>query len=463
MRDILPPVWAPRLAAASGPIYLAVVDALEADIDAGVLGPGQRLPTHRALAATLDVDLTTITRAYAEARRRGLIDAAVGRGTFVGARRSPGGGDRVEVDLSMNMPPQPPSARIPARLAQATAAALRGIEPSSLLSYHPSGGGVAERTAGAAWLAPLLPDLRPGRVLVSAGAQAALMALLTTLARAGDVVLTEALTYPGVRSAAAQLGIRLEGLPMDGEGLLPEALDEACARLGPKALYCIPTIQNPTTSTMSPARREAVASVARRHRLPVVEDDAYGLLPSPHLPPLAALAPELTWYVSTLSKCLFPALRVAYVVAPDEVQAGRAQAALRATIQMAPPLSVAVATRWVQDGTAGEMLEAVRAESRERQAGARSILPADLLASHPEGHHAWLRLPPPWSAHAFAEHVRRMGLAVVPAPVFAIGAAPAEALRLSLGAASDGDALLAALGRIASALKQEPYALAAIV
>ncbi|WP_207480675.1 aminotransferase-like domain-containing protein [Arenibaculum pallidiluteum] len=461
-RSSTPPDWVPELAAAPGPIYLAVVDALEADIAAGSLPPGRRLPTHRSLAAALRVDLTTITRAYAEARRRGLVDAAVGRGTFVRAvpRRAPA---KAEIDLSMNMPPQPPGAAIPTRLAQATAAVLRRTDPAQLLSYHPSGGSLADRRVGAAWLAPLIPGLQAERVLVSGGAQAAVMALLTMLARAGEVVLTEAFTYPGLRAAAAQLGIRLEALPMDAEGLLPDALEEACRRLSPSALYCIPTIQNPTTATMPAARREAVAEVARRHGLRIVEDDAYGMLPTQPLPPLASFAPELTWYVSTLSKCLSPGLRIAYVAAPDELQAERAQAALRATIQMAPPLSAAVATRWIQDGTAQSILQAIRAESRERQKLARAALPAGLAAGHPDGHHLWLRLPPSWSAPAFADHVRRAGLAVVPSGAFAVGATPVEALRISLGAAADRAVLGAALHRIAATLKQDAYAMAAIV
>jgi DNA-binding transcriptional MocR family regulator len=462
-RDILLPAWVPEIAGASGPIYLAVVEALEADIAAGVLQPGQRLPTHRSLAAALGVDLTTITRAYAEARRRRLIDAAIGRGTFVCATPRSGAPIQVEVDLSMNMPPQPPAAAIRTRLAQTTAAILRRIEPAHLLSYHPGGGSREERAAGAAWMAPLIPDLPAERVLVSGGAQAAIMALLTTVAGKGEVVLTEAFTYPGVRAAAGQVGIRLEGLAMDREGLLPEALDEACRCLKPRALYCTPTIQNPTTATMSPVRRAAVAAVARRHRLPIIEDDAYGLLPPAPLPPLATFVPELTWYVSTLSKCLSPGLRIAYVVAPDRLQAERGQAALRATAQMAPPLSAAVATRWIQDGTAGAMLEAVRTESRERQGLARNALPADLMAFHPDGHHVWLRLPPSWSAPVFADHVRRMGLAVVPGAAFAVGGAPAEALRISLGAAPDRDVLAAALARISATLDQEAYTAAAIV
>ncbi|WP_211103795.1 PLP-dependent aminotransferase family protein [Skermanella pratensis] len=458
--------WVPDLSGAPGPIYLALADAIQAGIAAGTLAPGERLPTHRALAAALDLDLTTVTRAYGEARRRGLVDAAAGRGTFVrGSAAQPlvVAPFPAEIDLSMNLPPQPPAAAIPARLSQTLAAILRRSDAPQVLSYHPSTGGTAERAAGARWLIPLLGTVQPSRVLVTAGGQAALMALLTTLAPSGGTVLTERFTYPGLRAVAAQTGVRLEGLAMDGDGLLPEALDDACARLNPAALYTVPTIQNPTAITMPPARRAALAEIARRHRLTVIEDDAYGLLPSAPVPPIATLVPDLTWYLGTLSKCLLPALRVAYLVCPDDRRAARVQAALRAVCQMVPPLSAAVATRWVQDGTALHLVEAIRAEAARRQEVAGRILPAGSFTAHGQGHHLWLRLPAGWNASGFAAQARRSGLALVPDTAFAVGQAPDSAVRISLGAAPDLDCLAAALGRIGSLLDENADTLPEIV
>ncbi|MFC7543075.1 aminotransferase class I/II-fold pyridoxal phosphate-dependent enzyme [Siccirubricoccus deserti] len=130
--------------------------------------------------------------------------------------------------------------------------------------------------------------MEPARVLVCPGAQPALLAVLGTLVARGDVVLTDAFTYPGIRTATAQLGIRLAGVAADAEGMSPDAVEAACRATGAKALYCIPTIQNPTTVTMPLARRRAIAEVARRHGLRIVEDDAYGLLPAAPLPAIAS-------------------------------------------------------------------------------------------------------------------------------------------------------------------------------
>nr|WP_281378763.1 PLP-dependent aminotransferase family protein [Azospirillum oleiclasticum] len=363
----------------------------------------------------------------------------------------------------MNLPPQPAAAAVRERLAQATAAVLRGADPARLMTYRPGGGGAEDRAAGAAWLAPLLPGLPAERVLVCGGGQAALTALLTTLARCGDTVLAERVTYPGFRAAAAQLGLRVEGVAMDGDGLLPDALEEAVARHQPRALYTVPTIHNPTTATMPAARRAAVAAVLRRHALPVIEDDAYGALPPAPLAPLAALVPDLVWYLATLSKSLLPGLRIAYLVAPDAARAARAGTALRATAQMAPPLSAAIATRWIRDGTAHAIRDAVRAESTARQDLARRLLPPGSFDAHPQGHHLWLRLSAPWTATAFAGEVRRSGLAVVPDSAFTTGTPEGRALRLSLGAAPDRDTLHAALTRIATTLARDADALAEIV
>ncbi|MFC7543076.1 GntR family transcriptional regulator [Siccirubricoccus deserti] len=131
----------PRIAGASGPIYLAIADAIGAAITAGVLRPGERLPTHRALADALGVDLTTITRAYAEARRRGLLQATVGRGTFVRGGQAPAPQPRPEesggpVDLGMNMPPQPTDPPLRDLLQRGMSALLARADAAAILTYR---------------------------------------------------------------------------------------------------------------------------------------------------------------------------------------------------------------------------------------------------------------------------------------------------------------------------------------
>lgn len=453
-------IWRPALDRTRGPIYRAIADEIERAVEAGELAAGDRLPPHRALAAGLGIDLTTVTRAYAEARRRGLLDGVVGRGTFVRAARDPAPDGRNAgpdtVDLGMNLPPQPADPALPDLLRRGLSELLAGPDAPGLLGYRHGAGTGEERAAGAAWLRPTLGDVDPGRVLLAPGAQPALLAALGTVAQPGDTVLTDALTYPGFRAAAARLGVRLAGVPADADGMLPDAVDAACRASRPKALYCIPTIQNPTAATMPRARRHALAETAARHGLPIIEDDAYGLLPSEPLPALAALAPGLTYHIATLSKALSPALRVAYVVAPDPGEAARLAASLRANTLMASPLLTGLATAWIRGGTAHALLDAIRRECAARQRAAREALPAGSFDAHPEGLHLWLRLPPRRGRLEFVSRVRQQGLALVPSDAFTVeGAVPPDAVRVSLGAAPGLDRLRRALRRMAAALHED--------
>jgi DNA-binding transcriptional MocR family regulator len=453
--------WVRRIEGSDGPIYLAIADAIAAAIRAGELQPGAQLPTHRALADSLGVDLTTITRAYAEARRRGLLQATVGRGTFVRSHAlvasSEAGMHAGPVDLSMNLPPLPADLHLEDLLQQGLSRLLATSNPAELLTYRSGCGTADERAAGTAWLAATLGVVDLERVLVCPGAQSALLAVLGLLTQRNRVVLTNALTYPGIRAAAAQLDVQLVGVASDADGLLPDAIDKACRELRPSALYCVPTINNPTTVTMSLERRRAIADTARRNELRIVEDDAYGLLPTVALPAIASLAPDVSFHIATVSKVLSPALRVAYLVPPDARWAARLCAAVRASVLMASPLLIGVLTQWIRDGIAGTVVSTIRRESAARQKVAREVLPAGSFSAHPEGLHLWLQLPARWDRRDFVAHLQRQdGLAVVPSDAFAVGTGgPPDAVRVSLGAAASREGLRGALRSVAAALAEE--------
>lgn len=449
--------WVADISAGSGPRYLAIANAIGAAMDRGALAPGDRLPPHRSLAAALGVDLTTVTRAYAEARKRGLLDSAVGSGTFI--RRVTGeDAPQVSVDMSMNIPPAPADVSLRDLLRDGVSRLLRGADVATLMAYRAGAGSREERAAGAAWLAPVCGPVPAGRILVCSGAQSAMLAVASSFLRGGDAVATEAMTYPGFRALAGYMGLRMVGVLSDAEGLLPEALDEACRREALKAIYCTPTIQNPTTATMSVARREAVVAVARRHDLPIIEDAAYALYPHVALPALSALAPERVYHIATTAKSLSPGLRLAYIVLPTDVPAGAVVTPLRATTMMGSPLLVSLVTGWIRDGTANAILAGIRAEAVARQALAASILPRELVACHPEGIHIWLSLPSHWPRQEFVNYVRTQGLALVPGDAFVAtpGSTIPNAVRVALGVAADHGRLGQALKALALALKTQP-------
>lgn len=450
--------WIPTISELSGPIYLRVVDALGSDIASGRLVRGQQLPTQRALARALDIDLTTVTRAYGEARRRGLIEARVGQGTFVSettARRAASIPFPVKIDLSMNVPPQPVEANLDMRIAQGFASLQGKASLSAFLNYQRPGGSDEEREVAAGWLRRRLPEARPERVIVYPGNQAILFNALLSLASPGDVVLTEALTYPGIKTAAAKLGIRLVGVPMDEEGVLPDALDSACRQHRPKAVYLTPTQHNPTTATLSVARRKAVADVISKSGTFLIEDDAYGLL-EPSVLPVANLIPERTYLAVGLSKCIAPALRVSFLLAPDASGEQAMRSSLQATAQMPPRLMVALVTHWLKAGIADEIIAAIRNEAAGRQSLAKKILKGLSFASRPNAHHLWLSLPRQWNASSFAAHILRDGLAVVASDAFAVEQPAPQAVRVSLGAARNRAELIQALELLAAAASSLP-------
>ena len=293
--------------------------------------------------------------------------------------------------------------------------------------------------------------------MLAGGAQTALYAIEWILAQPGDAICVPDLTYPGLRAIAEQLKVRLVPVTMDGEGFDPDVLDEVCRRERPKAIYCVPTIHNPTTATMSPARREAIAGVAGRHGVFIIEDDAYGALPRQVPPPIAALAPEITWHIATLSKCVTPALRTAYVVTPRLADTLRLAAEIRAMTLMVPPLMAALASKWILDGTLDAITAAIREESAARQAIAQRVLHGLEFRAHPEGHHLWLTLPDRWRRADLNMYARQSGLALVASDAFAVGPSGrhpriprcgAEPGRAGTGPRRAGDTLVAQSQRL---------------
>lgn len=444
--------WTPTISELSGPRYQRIVDAMEADIAAGRLVRGQQLPTQRALAKALGIDLTTVTRAYSEARRRGIMEARVGQGSFVSetsARRAIDLPHPVAIDLSMNVPPHPLEAQLDERIITGLEAIRAQSGLTAHLNYQPPGGSAHEREIAARWMRTRVSHAHADKLVIFPGAQTILFNLLAYLARPGDVILTEAFTFPGIKAAAAQLGVKLVGVAMDDGGILPDALAKACRAHRPKAVYLIPTLHNPTTATLSAERRGAIAKIIRDADTMLIEDDAYGLLDR-SASPIANLIPERTYLATTLSKCIAPALRVAYLLTPDSGAQLQMCSHLQATVQMPAPLMVALVTHWIESGIADRIITAIRNEAVGRQQLAQRALKDFQLQAKPAAHHLWLHLPE--GRADVAAHLLRNGLAIVSGEAFTVDGTSPRAARVSLGAARNRPELMQALRILAGAL-----------
>lgn len=451
------PAWIGQFVAAAGPRYVQIADFLERAMADGSVSPGDRLPPQRELATLLGVDLTTVTRALAEARRRGLVEARGSLGTFVAA---PSFELAQAVDLSMNVPPPPDGIDFDDMLRRGLAQVTLRADASLLMTYQLGGGTAADRAAGAQWLAPILGDatvggLTPERVIASPGAQSALAALMLCRTSPGSAIAAESLIYPGVRAVAAELGREVVTVDVDEDGMRPDALDAACRARTVQLVYLNPTLQNPTTHTMPEARRRDIARIADKHNVLIVEDDPYWLLTPDAPPPMAAIAPARTVYIATLSKCLSPGLRTAYVVAPDTETQASLLGALRAITLMASPITTALATQWIHDGSASALLAGIRTEAAARQQIARQWLSAP-GALAPSGIHVWHPLPSYWSSGGFSRAAQDESLRVTASDVFYEGSAPPNAIRISLGGVAERAHLSMALKKLSALLARRP-------
>ncbi|MDH0142676.1 PLP-dependent aminotransferase family protein [Aquipseudomonas alcaligenes] len=438
------------LSSGHGAKYKRLAEAMELRILDGSIEGGAKLPPHRSLADRLGVTIGTVSRAYAELERMGLVVARVGDGTFVRQRdlerkRDIGFSNFVEerpeqFDMSRNM--HIPGAET-SLLAQSLLELARNPQTlAEMTLYTPDAGLPRYRQAGARWLAH--GDFRPQaeQVLCVNGGQHGLLCTLMALLRAGDTLVTEQLTYPGLISAARMLGIKLLGAAMDEEGLIPTALDELCRQHRISALYCTPTLQNPTTGVLSVARRKALVAVCREHNLLIIEDEAHAVLVEDRPPPLSFYAPERSVLIGSLSKAVAAGLRVGYLHAPVPL-ISRIAAALRGSCWMATPLAMELASGWIESGVAEKLLGQQIIEIGRRKQLVEGLLEGLSYRTHPQCPHFWIEVPEPWRASDVEAELKLKNYLVATAEAFAVGrAAVPQFVRASVSNASHDDALL---------------------
>lgn len=446
-------MWTPALRDDADTVTGRLLAALRRDISEGRLTPGTKLPPHRELAHQLSIGIGTVTAAYAEAARQGLVTAQVGRGSFV-AEAAPERRQTGPLLLGQNIPPLDHSAR----RFSATLAKLRNrADLTDQLAYAPVAGHESHRRLGVTWLRQTsgMDCADPARLIVTTGAQQAMTLAVDTLCRPGDTILTEAATYFGIRSIAQAGGYKVRGLAMDQEGLLPDALDRAAAQ-GARLLYTLPTLQNPTGRTMSAGRRADIARIARKHDLWIVEDDiysAFALGNSP--PPLSLLAPERSFYINGTSKALAPGLRTGYLLVPDADHLERILRLIRARIYAPATMGAMIASQWIEDGSAAEIVADMQAEMKLRGELAQHILgdamerPDDVRCPH-----IWLPMPE-LAAERMAARALRGGIEVTPPSAPVVDPDLISGVRICIGAVPDHVQLEGALRTILASLNSE--------
>lgn len=453
--------WQPRLTKTKGQTkHAALTERIIADIESGVLKPMDRMPTHRDLARALGLSVQTVSLSYREAERLGYLSGEIGRGTFVRTRVTERAGrlmlDRnpdEAVDLSIV---RGVYTKAHEEAARAVLAALAEADNDSFLSScRPIAGLDHHREAARSWLAPLGIEAGIERILITNGAAHGLFLALSCIVRAGDVVLTENLTDHGVIGLANVLGFSLKGLPTDAEGILPEAFEAACLASSPRALVMIPTLNNPTSHVAGPARREAIAAIARRHGVFVIEDEVYKPLIDTPLPAISQMVPDLGFFVTSFTKTVLTGLRVGYLVVPPHYSI-RAASILRVTSWSGAYLLAEIASRWVEDGTARRLLAVQREEAQARQALVAQALGPYIAASHPLSLCAWLTVPPHWTEDGLVRSLAERRVAVTPSDPFIAGSNHGGGIRICLGGHFTSSTLAQALTTVRQTFEQLP-------
>ncbi|MDQ0346811.1 PLP-dependent aminotransferase family protein [Ancylobacter vacuolatus] len=453
--------WQPRLAKVKGQTkHAALTERIIADIDSGVLKPMDRMPTHRDLARDLSLSVQTVSLSYREAERLGYLSGEIGRGTFVKARVTERAG-RLMLDRNPDEAMDLSIVRGVYTLAheeasRAVLAALASADNSAFMSAcRPIAGLDPHREAARAWLKPLGIDAGTERILITNGAAHGLFLALSCIVRAGDVVLTENLTDHGVIGLANVLGFSLKGLPTDAEGVLPEAFEAACQAGSPRALVLIPTLNNPTSHVAGPGRREAIAAIARRHGVFVIEDEVYKPLIDTPLPAISQMVPDLGFFVTSFTKTVLTGLRVGYLVVPPQYSI-RAASILRVTSWSGAYLLAEIATRWIADGTAQRLLAVQREEAQARQAVVAAVLGAHIASTHPLSLCAWLKVPPHWTEDGLVRSLAERRVAVTPSDPFIAGSNHGGGIRICLGGHFSPAALTQALTTVRQTFEQLP-------
>ena len=461
----------------------------------GHMRSGDRLPPIREMARACEVTRATVQDAYRQLAKKGLVEGTVGRGTTVlgaqlaeGGKPDPGAGrlsPYAEAALRQGQemagaPPlrsgralvanfaelAPDGARFPVDEWRAAMDAVLQRRGGELLGYgHATNGLLELRTLLAERAREIDPRTGPDDILITAGAQQALDLVLRTCCAPGDAVVVSAPSYHQMHGLLRAHGVHVVQVPFGANGLDLDRLERVLERGGVRLVYLMPTFHNPTGRSLDEAQRRALVEVLARTSVPVVEDEYQQSLRfrGTALPTLRSLDPRgLTVTVATVSKALFPALRIGWVTGSQDLL--RPMAAVKRFMDLeTSPLLQAALVEFVRRGSLerylGELCRELRRRHEALQQACRRHLPGGCTVTDPDGGFvAWLELPQPGQGDRLAELALERGVRVVPGRVFDSNHHPSRGVRLSLTRAdtTEIEAGIGVLGDCARELLSSP-------
>ena len=454
--DNYPMSWKPDLSKMTAPKYIALAELLKEDIKNGKLKPGTKLLPQRELADFLDLNLSTISKAYKLCEQKGLILASVGNGTYVSsdANAEPvllcGKEDSRIIEMGAIVPFVTSNSKV----KQYTENLMKKPDALNLFSYGALEGTKRQREAGVTWLQKSGFHTDIEHIVTAAGGQNALMAALGAFFRNDDKIGTDPLTYPGVKTAAKLFGIHLLPVQSRNNEMTEEGIRYGLRNEKIKGLYVIPDYQNPTAHTMSLETRKMIAKVALEENLLIIEDGINNLLEINPLPPSASFAPEQVVYISSLSKTVSPGLRTAFIHVPDRLHKKLVTALYSMNISISPLLAT-VSAALIEDGAADEILTERKKGIIERNLIVNKILDGFVTPSNPTAPLRYIQLPAHFTGKSFEICAKQAGVEVYGAERFSVGNKPPEkTARISITTPPTPEILQDGLARLKTILQQ---------
>ncbi|PNV60255.1 PLP-dependent aminotransferase family protein [Clostridium sp. chh4-2] len=442
-----PMSWKPDRNRLTHPLYYCLADLMEQDIKNGKLTAGTKLPPQRELADFLDLNLSTITKAYKLGEMRGLIHAVTGKGTFVtpyaGASTSTvEKNTRAEIELAVIHPFYDSNVDI----RDLTIKLLTKPGAERLFEYsHPLGDREQIMTA-AQWLRRSGIEANERNTMIASGAQNALAIILSTLFEAGDCIAVDTYTYPNFISLANLLYLQLVPIENDREGMLPEKLEKACTLRKIRGIYMMPAGSNPTNIAFSNERKKAIGDIIRKRNLIAIEDDNYAaLLEEPYVP-VTLEAPEHCIYLSGLSKPICPGLRIAYMYLPERFIVPMEQGIFSQNLKISS-LNIEIATEVIRSGMDKKIIRRKRKAAVKRNQIYASFFPESTVC--PNSYYQWLELPETCTGRMCEIELANRGISVFGAERFFCGNTErANALRIATCSADNETQLKAGLREV---------------
>lgn len=369
-----PMTWKPDKNLLETPLYLCLAELLEQDIVTGRLPIGTRLPPQRELADFLDINLSTVTRAFKICTQKGLIHAIIGKGTFVSPNTSLPLSSLKKDKSCICLSVLRPYYQLNHIVSDISRKLLQSQSVDHLFEFDANQTDQKQKIIAQNRLQNFQVKTSVDNILLTYGTQNALVITFLSLFKDGDKIAVDSFTYTNFIALANQFHIELIALKSDNKGILAEDLAIKVKQHNLKALYLVPTSNNPTAVDLTLERRKQLADIIVKNHLLLIEDDTYAFTNVTKIPPFARIIPQHTIYIHGLSKSLFASLRLAYMVVPDSLSNLFIKTANTLNIHI-PLFNAQIVNELIVSGKANQVIERKKALDQGMQYTLSPIFP----------------------------------------------------------------------------------------